>query len=141
MRLAISRVTPAPALSFDGSSGRAVTPANYPALNPNGPFTIEFWGSLTSYGFYVPLSSMDRPARTGGYEYYIDGNSPGYEFHTATGGGYGMICADNNVPPNGAWTYVTGVWDTTNLYLYVNGQLGNNQIDPPAPPGTDNPVD
>src|SRR5208282_5915144 len=125
---------------FDGSTGRAVTPVNYPALNPNGPFTIEFWGSLTSYGFFVPLSSMDRPARTGGYEYYIDGNSPGYEFHTATGGGYGMICADNNVPPNGVWTYVTGVWDTTNLYLYVNGQLGNNQIDAPAPPGTDNPI-
>jgi len=124
---------------FDGSTGRAVTPAYYPALNPNGPFTIEFWGSLTSYGFFVPLSSMDRPARTGGYEYYIDGNSPGYEFHTATGGGYGMICADNNVPPDGVWTYVTGVWDTTNLYLYVNGQLGNNQIDAPAPAGTDNP--
>ncbi len=130
---------PGAGAKFDGSAGRAVTPANYPALNPNGPFTIEFWGSLTSYGFFVPLSSMDRPARTGGYEYYINGNSPGYEFHTATGGGYGMICADNNVPPNGAWTYVTGVWDTTNLYLYVNGQLGNNQIDPPAPPGTDNP--
>jgi hypothetical protein len=124
---------------FDGSSGRAVTPVNYPALNPNGPFTIEFWGSLTSYGFFVPISSMDRPARTGGYEYYIDGNSPGFEFHTAVGGGYGMICADNNVPPNGTWTYVTGVWDTTNLYLYVNGQLGNNQIDAPAPAGTDNP--
>ena len=124
---------------FDGSTGRAVTPVNYPALNPNGPFTIEFWGSLTSYGFYVPLSSMDRPARTGGYEYYIDGNSPGYEFHTAAGGGYGMICADDNVPPNGTWTYVTGVWDTTNLYLYVNGQLGDVAEDPPLPPGIDNP--
>ena len=124
---------------FDGSTGRAVTPANYPALNPNGPFTIEFWASLTSYGFYVPLSSMDRPARTSGYEYYIDGNSAGYEFHTATGGGYGMICADDHVPPNGTWTYVTGVWDTTNLYLYVNGQLGDIAEDPPLPPGVDNP--
>ncbi len=131
---------PSAGARLNGSSGRAVTPVNYSALNPNGPFTIEFWGSLSSYGFFVPVSSMDRPARTGGYEYYIDGNSPGYEFHTATGGGYGMICADNNIPPDGTWTHVVGIWDTTNLYLYVNGQLGNNQIDAPAPAGTDNPI-
>ena len=49
-----------------------------------------------------------------------------------------MLCADNNVPPDGTWAYLTGVWDGTTLYLYVNGQLGNNQIDSPAPAGTDN---
>jgi hypothetical protein len=52
-----------------------------------------------------------------------------------------MITADNNEPPVSDWWYMTGIWDGTNMYLYVNGVLGNDQIDPPAPPGTDNLTD
>lgn len=122
---------------LDGAAGRALVP-NTPALNPSSPFTIEFWGQLTSYGFFVPVSSMNRPSRDSGYEFYIDGNTPGYEFHTAAGGGYNMLCLDNNVPPNGAWTHVVGVWDTTNIYLYVNGQLGNVSSEASLPNGVDN---
>jgi len=127
---------PGTAVTLDGASGRALVP-NSPALNPNGPFTIEFWASLTSYGFWVPVSSMNRPSRDSGYEFYINGNSPGYEFHTAAGGNYNMITEDGNVPPNGTWSHVVGVFDTTNIYLYVDGNLGNIQADPPAPAGTD----
>jgi hypothetical protein len=123
--------------AFDGSAGRALVP-NSPAFNPNAPFTIEFWGQLASYGFFVPMSSMNRPSRDSGYEFYIDGNYPGYEFHTAAGGGYNMITGDGNVPPNGDWTYVVGVYDGSNIFLYVNGQLGNVQTDPPLPAGMDN---
>jgi len=122
---------------FDGSTGRALVP-NTSAINPNGPFTIEFWGRLAAYGFYVPLSSMNRPSRDSGYEFYIDGNSAGYEFHTAAGGGYNMITADDHVPGNGVWTYVVGVYDGTNIFLYVNGALGDIQEDPPLPAGEDN---
>jgi hypothetical protein len=133
---------------FDGSSGRAVTPENYPDINPSGPFTIEFWANVSAYAsedsvghFYSPISSMPRPSRTGGYEWYMGGNSSGYEFHTAEDGGYSLITADNNEPPVGTWWYLTGIWDGTNLMLYVNGSLGNDQIDPPAPAGTDNFTD
>lgn len=132
---------PSAAVAFDGNTGRAVTPANFPDLNPGGPFTIEFWARLTAYPsthFYSPLSSMPRPSRTGGWEWYLDGNSPGYEFHTAEAGNYSLITADNNAPPADEWWYLTGIWDGTNLYLYVNGELGDDQIDPPAPAGTDN---
>jgi hypothetical protein len=123
--------------AFDGSSGRALVP-NTTALNPNGPFTIEFWGELASYGFFVPISSLNRPARDSGYEFYIDGNAPGYEFHTAAGGGYNMISYDDHVPANGGWTHVVGVWDTTNLYIYVNGQLGDLSSESTLPNGEDN---
>lgn len=128
---------PAGGAVLDGSTGRAVVP-NTPALNPSGPFTIEFWGQLASYGFFIPVSSMNRPSRDSGYEFYIDGNAPGYEFHTAAGGGYNMICTDGNVPPNAAWYHVAGVWDTTNIYLYVNGQLGNQSSEASLPNGVDN---
>jgi hypothetical protein len=130
---------------FNGSTGRAVTPVNYPDINPSGPFSIEFWANITAYNsggttghFYSPFSSMPRPSRAGGWEWYMGGNSSGYEFHTAEAGGYSLITADNNIPPDGTWWYLTGIWDGTNMYLYVNGELGNNQIDPPAPAGTDN---
>lgn len=124
-------------VAFDGSAGQAQVP-NTVALNPNGPFTIEFWGELASYGFFVPVSSLNRPARDSGYEFYIDGNAPGYEFHTAAGGGYNMICYDDHVPPDGIWTHVVGVWDTTNLYIYVNGQLGDLSSESTLPNGEDN---
>ena len=123
---------------FDGATGRAVTPANFPDINPGGPFSVEFWAKVTKFAFYSPISSMPRPSRTGGWEWYLDGNSSGYEFHTAEAGGYSLLTADNNSPPVGDWWYLTGIWDGTNLYLYVNGQLGNDQIDAPATAGTDN---
>lgn len=128
---------PAGGAVLDGSAGRAIVPNN-PALNPAGPFTIEFWGQITSYGFYVPISSMNRPSRDSGYEFYLFGNSPGYEFHTAAGGTYNMICEDGKVPPDLAWWHVVGVWDTTNIYLYVNGQLGDIQSETSLPSGVDN---
>ncbi|HEY3861723.1 MAG TPA: LamG-like jellyroll fold domain-containing protein [Verrucomicrobiae bacterium] len=139
---------PAAGAGFDGSSGRAVTPANFPDLNPGTPFSMEFWAKLTVYNsvgttgrLYSPFSSMPRPSRSGGYEWYMGGNSSGYEFHTAESANYSLLTADNGVPPTDAWWYLTGIWDGTNLYLYVNGQLGNDQIDPPAPAGTDNFID
>lgn len=109
---------------FNGSNGKAVGPLS-PVLNPSGPFTIEFWASPAAYGFYVPVGSMDRPGRTGGYEFYLDGNYPGWEFHTAAGGGYSQIDGDNSVPANGSWSHVVGVYDGANIYEYVNGALAN----------------
>ena len=52
---------------FDGASGRAVTPAIYSDINPSGPFTIEFWGNLASYGFFVPRLHGPRLASARGW--------------------------------------------------------------------------
>ena len=70
------------AVALDGTSGRAIVPYS-PALNPSGPLTVEFWIKLDTYAFYVPVCSMDRPNRPGGYEFYLNGNAPGWEWHTA----------------------------------------------------------
>jgi hypothetical protein len=112
---------------LDGSSGRAIVPLT-PVLNPAGPFSVEFWAStprswtaVAGAGFMVPVGSMDRPGRSGGYEFYLDGNYLGYEFHTAAGGGYSQIVGDaNTVPVSGAWSHVVGIYDGTNISLYVN---------------------
>ena len=117
--------------SFDGSSGRAIAPLTS-VLNPAGPFSIEFWAEnprvwtgTAGAGFMVPVGSMDRPGRSGGYEFYLDGNALGYEFHTASGGGYDQIVGDDGIPAPGTWSHVVGVYDGTNIYEYVDGVLGN----------------
>jgi len=110
------------AVQFDGAAGRVVVPYTS-ALNPNGPFTIEFWARRLAGGLQGPVSSM-VPARSGGYEFYVGGNFGGYEFHTAASGGYNMITGEGAAPPLGTWTHVAGVCDgVSNITLYVNGYL------------------
>ena len=109
-------------VTFDGTAGRVVVPYNE-ALNPAGPFSIEFWARPNSLAAQGPVSSM-TPGRSGGYEFYLRINYGGYEFHTGLGGGYNMITGEGAAPPLGVWSHVVGVCDGgTNIYLYVNGYL------------------
>ncbi len=140
------------AVELDGSSGCATVP-NSSSINPNGPFTIEFWAHANSEAFYVPLSSMPRSVqqRSGGYEFYLDGNYPGYEFHTAAGGGYNMITGDDTVPAGDQWFQVVGVYDgVSNIFCYVNGRpaasttgnpgFSDSYLDEGAPPFAPNTI-
>ena len=117
-------------VTFDGTAGRAIVPYT-PVLNPSGPFTLECWVKLNAYGFYVPISSMVRPARTAGYEFYLAGNFAGYEFHTAAGGNYNMLTGSGTAPDVGTWYHLAGVWDGTNILLYIDGTLIGTSSSPP----------
>jgi hypothetical protein len=111
------------AVKLDGASGRAIVPYT-PVLNPNGAFSCEFW-ALANQAFYVPVGSMPRQtqSRSGGYEFYLNGNYPGYEFHTAASGGYNMITGDDAVPATNQWFQVVGVYDgVSTIFCYVNGR-------------------
>lgn len=113
------------AATFDGVAGNAVVPLT-PVLNPSGPFSIELWVKPSAYAFVVPFCSMDRPGRSGGYEFYLDGNYPGFEFHTAAGGGYSAISGDNTAPTVGEWYHLVGTYDgSSNIYCFVNGQAAS----------------
>jgi hypothetical protein len=130
---------PETAVQFDGTAGRVVVPYT-PALNPSGPFTIEFWARPNAVGFYGPVSSMTID-RSGGYEFYLRGNFTGYEFHTAAAGGYNMITGNGTTPPLGAWAHVVGACDgANNISLYINGYLvgTNNNVTAGTPPYTAN---
>jgi hypothetical protein len=123
---------PDKAVQFDGTAGRVVVPYT-PALNPSGAFTIEFWAQWLASGTMGPVASM-VPSRTGGYEFYVDGNYGGYEFHTAAGDVYNMLIGENAAPPLGQWAHVVGVCDGgTNIYLYVNGYLVAHNTNASAP--------
>jgi hypothetical protein len=115
---------------FDGTTGVSIVPYS-PVLNPSGPFTIEFWAQLSVSGFYSPISSMVRPARSAGYEFYVAGNFSGYEFHTASGGAYNMITGSGTAPNVGTWYHVAGVWDGSEIALYIDGYLIGTSTNPP----------
>jgi hypothetical protein len=110
----------AKAAHFDGASGRVVVPFT-PALNPAGPFTVEFWAAGTGGGNQGTISSMTT-SLSGGYGFYFARNFGGYEFFTGAGGGLNMDTGEGGRPPLNQWTHVVGVCDgSANLYLYVNG--------------------
>jgi hypothetical protein len=121
---------------FNGSSGVVLVPVS-PTLNPSTPFTVEFFTRMDVYGFYSHVSSLNRTSRDSGWEFYVDGNYPGFEFHTSPGG-YSMITGDNTAPAVNVWMHVVGVYanegGTNFLRLYVNGQHAAPNFEDSWPP-------
>ena len=91
-----------------------------PTLNPQGPFSVEFWARPTSDAntYEIPVGNF------GGY-----GNSSGWHFYQSPGAPGSWIW---NVPSTGnfiqtvpviknQWAHIVGVYDGTSLIFYVNG--------------------
>jgi hypothetical protein len=121
---------PAPSAKFNGSDGRAVVPSlagpAASALNLPGSFTIEYWAEADAVGFNVPVSSMNRPSRDSGYEFYLQGNFGGFEWHVGPGG-YNALVGENDVPALGAWYHIVATFDSSDgangsIHMYINGQ-------------------
>jgi hypothetical protein len=104
------------------------------ALNPTGPFTVEFWAKPTSV---PPLNPPDAPESVFstvcsldtslgpncrmGYVFYIDGASGGWQFRIGNFNGYLAVAKGGTFTPGG-WSHVAGVCTSSGLELYVNGQ-------------------
>jgi len=87
-----------------------------PALNPNGPFTVEFWARPTQLGAACPLTSVDTNGS--GWVFYQNNT---WEFQVGGLKGYAANLAGGSVQAF-AWHHIVGVYDGTNITLYVNGQ-------------------
>jgi len=111
------------AVRFNGTSGRIDAPY-HASLNPNGPFTVEFWARPTATPGTVacPLSSQRFVnARRDGYLFYQ--NSSGqWEFRLGNANGYIATAAGSAISLNN-WQHIAGVYTGTNAQLYVNGAL------------------
>jgi hypothetical protein len=122
-----------PAAKFNGSNARAVVPAlgspASAALNLPGNFTVEYWAEVDALGFEVPVSSMNRPSRDSGYEFYLQGNFGGFEWHCGPGG-YNALVGENDAPALGTWYHIAAVMDNSpdtnnpngKIHMYINGQ-------------------
>jgi hypothetical protein len=124
-----------------GYATNSVDIPNVPALNPEPPFTIEFWtkpnaplypnDGTNSKGALIPddtgmciVSSMspnpDQSSRSG-YLFYIRSNS--FTFRLGGENGYAATAVANMTIPTTSWSHVVGEFDGTNASIYVNGSL------------------
>jgi hypothetical protein len=113
-----------PALTVTYLGSRVDIPY-HPMLNPNGPFTVEFWmmpAQLTT-DLFSPACSLDASLNSGasrsGWLFYQTNNL--MQFRVGGLGGYAATASAGNVEPN-IWQHIVGVYDGANILLYINGQ-------------------
>jgi hypothetical protein len=95
------------------------------ALNPAGPFTIELWvkpAQLTP-DLFCPAASLDTSQNGGnsrmGWLFYQSSGAT-WQFRIGNLAGYTATLTGGTVQSN-AWHHLAGVYDGTNVSLYVNG--------------------
>jgi hypothetical protein len=109
--------------------GAWVQVPNTPGLNPDVPFSIEFWikPNPANATLTCPLSSTDfSPSPRLGWLFYTETSGYGY----ANNGYYFRVYSSAGTKAAGStagllttnWTHVVGVVDGVNVILYVNGQ-------------------
>ena len=110
-----------------GYFGSHVDVAYNAALNPNGPFTVEFWAKPNSAppDLFSPVCALDATQNNGssreGYLFYIDGPGSRWQFRMGGPNGYGNNSAIGGTFTAGAWHHIVGVYDGSSMFLYVNG--------------------
>jgi hypothetical protein len=97
----------------------------YAALNPNGPFTVEFWANPRGLTAVCPLSTQFRTgAARNGFNVTQNNGGPGWTLQM--GNGTGVTIQIVGVSPITAnnWYHVAITWDGVGTArMYVNGEL------------------
>jgi hypothetical protein len=95
------------------------------AFNPAGPFSVEFWARPKRYvtNFACAVASIDetqngQASRMGWILY--EGYTNQWLFRVGNFSGYVAEISGGTVQTN-AWQHVAGVYDGTNVTLYLNG--------------------
>jgi len=118
--------------NFNGSSQYAEVPYAA-ALNPTGPFTVEFWAYPTNVSAGAKSSVVSRyipvtggPAGQRGYLFFANNGNTKWQFRVYDGAAGKTITAFDapDVTLN-TWQHVVGVFDGTAISIYINGTLGN----------------
>lgn len=95
-------------------------------FQPTGVFTVGFWGKANSdTGLHTAFQSYSQNTNVAGWNIGI--NVPSIGPHKATfligpntGTAYGAVVGNTTID-DGVWHWVVGVWDGSNMYLYVDG--------------------
>ncbi|MGH7976572.1 MAG: LamG-like jellyroll fold domain-containing protein [Limisphaerales bacterium] len=85
-------------------------------LNPQGPFSVEFWARATSdaNNYDVPVGSVG--SYPNGWDFYQTPGTPGSWVFNPNG----AFIQTSQVVKN-QWTHLVGVYDGTNFIFYING--------------------
>jgi hypothetical protein len=116
-----------------GACNTRIDIPNLAALNPEPPFTIEFWAnpaslSADSTGMCVLSSLSPFPGDTSrsGYLFYV--NTVGWTFRLGGLDSYAATATSSSEATSNEWSYVVGEFDGTNVTLWINGVLSGSSI-------------
>jgi hypothetical protein len=85
---------------------------------PDGPMTLEAWFKADGYGRRTGLV-----AKTEGSDYGIFVSEGRPEFSVHLGGAYRSVEASSPVLKTGVWHHVAGVYDGSEVRMYLDGEL------------------
>jgi hypothetical protein len=103
---------------------------NNSAMNPAGPFSIEFWARPTSDAntYRVPVGNFAGYSfNSGGWQFYQSPGTPGTWIWSVNGGAAFMQAG---AVVKNQWAHIVGVYDGTNLTFYLNGVAAVTQSFP-----------
>lgn len=126
------------ALQFDETIPNYVEVGNTmnTVLTGTNQITVEAWGYLTSYAFLPTLVGNYGTGMQ--FLLRVDANRPA--FWVDNGTGFNRAHGATTVPLN-TWTHLAGVWDGSQLRVYINGVLdGTTTLSTGAFNATTNPV-
>ena len=97
----------------------------HPALNPDGPFTVELWVKPAQIpsDLFCPAAAVDLTQNGGlsrlGWVFYQATNT--WQFRLGGSNGYVAALSGGSAQTN-LWHHLAGVYDGAKASLYVNGQ-------------------
>lgn len=112
-----------------GYSGSKIDVPFTPALNPEPPFTVEFWAKPNTLGgdSFSPLANLNpyfTLANRSGWIFYEVGPGGSWQFQVGGENSYtSSPISVNGTAAAGRWSHVVGVFDGSSARLYVDGAL------------------
>jgi hypothetical protein len=130
---AIRKVTvpiPGAALNFDGSANNQINigTSMTAALGTFSVMTLEAWvnpSSISNSAFGEIIGNYSSPA--GAMQFMLRQQQDAYAFFVDPGSGFQQVTSSAGTATANVWQHVTGVWDGSNLMIYVNGVLQGTQ--------------
>lgn len=127
---------------FVAASSNKVTATDTAALKPTGNFSAGFWFRAPvapGAAQFIFTSYNDAGSKNAGWLFYmattgkvqfLSGKNTGITIHTD----YEQIGGNTNIC-DGVWHHVVGVWDGSNLNLYVDGKADATPVSWANAPG------
>jgi hypothetical protein len=105
--------------------GSHVSVPNYPPLNTAGPFTVEFWvkpNQITT-DLFCPVSFIDGSQNSYNSRFgWLFYEGPGAQWVFSVGNFNGYVASiTGGIVQTDVWQHIAGVYNRTNITLYVNG--------------------
>ena len=121
------------AANFDSARFQYAEVPYSAALNPVGPFTVEFWAYPTNVSAGAKSGVVSRyiavtggPAGQRGYLFFANNGNTKWQFRVYDGAAGRTITAfDAPDVALDTWQHVVGVYDGSAISIYINGALGN----------------